>query len=150
MSSQIFDGNVHYPGTVTIDTEGSLTVSGTTTLNGAVSVGNAGSLTVTPWLGGAVTQLTSPTTAVTLNAKAGIITMEAAAAATGSAFTFNNNFITAASQVLAWSQNTVCATSSFPLLVIVSAIAAGHCTITVAGDGTHASVAASEVQFIVF
>jgi hypothetical protein len=98
---------------------------------------------------GAVTQITSPTTAVTLNTRAGLITMEAACANTGSAFTLNNSYIIASSKVLAWSQNTLCATSSFPLTVVVSAIGAGSCTITVSGDGTHASAAAPIVQFIV-
>lgn len=101
--------------------------------------------------GGTITQLTSITTAITLNKRGGLITMFAALTAGQSgAFTFNNSYITATSQILAWSQNTVSATSPVGVLVVISAITSGHCTITVSnGDSAHTQASAAIVQFLI-
>jgi hypothetical protein len=121
---------------VNLVVDGTLTASGTTNF-------------ITDGSAGAVTQITSPTTAVTLNKRVGLITMQAACAAAGSAFTFNNSYITASSKVIALVANTRCLVSFGVVTVVVSAVAAGSCTITVAGDGTNASAAAPIVQFLV-
>ncbi len=113
-------------------------------LEGSISIPD--NFTLNP---GAVTQATSNITAVTLNNKAGLITMQAAVTAAAQAFTLNNSFITTSNKVIAFCSNTRCLVSFGVVTVTVSAVAAGSCTITVAGDGTNVSAAAPIIQFII-
>lgn len=100
---------------------------------------------------GAVTQATSITTAVTLNAPSGIITTVSAttAAVSESQFTLNNSLIAATSVVLVSVQNYAgtYATNGIPT-VKVQTVGAGSAIICV--DNVHASNALSGVLKIGF
>ena len=118
MTTQVIDGAISFPGSVSFN-------------------------------GGSVTQTTSNTTAVTLNAKAGTVTMLNAVTAAGQSFTLNNSFISTTSKVLAFCTNTRCLVSLGVVVVIVGAPAAGSVSITAAGDGTNGTINAPIIQFIV-
>ncbi len=114
-------------------------------LEGSISIPD--NFTLNP---GTVTQITSNVTAVTLNNKAGLITMQAVLAAGGSfTFTLNNTFITTSNKILAWCSNTKGAVTFYTPSVVVGAFAAGSCTFTVSGDGTNATGNAPIIQFII-
>lgn len=101
--------------------------------------------------GGAVTQATSNVTAVTLNARAGLITLHAATANNATnTFVFNNSYIQVGSQVLVFISNTLSLTNFITPSVTTDTVAAGSCNINVINnDPTHALAAAAIVQFIV-
>ena len=101
---------------------------------------------------GTVTQTTSVTTAVTLNAQFGAITMFAAAPnGAVTSFTLSNSFIPTGANVFVWCSNTVSSTSGLPLYITATAISAGACTINVANpDGVHTSTTAPIIYFICF
>lgn len=114
-------------------------------------------------MGGAVTQITSLTTAVTLNAVAGQITMQGAVSSTSgavttAAFTLNNAFIQAGSTVQCWISNPcVSLVGYISPSVVASSITGGSCLLTVtnndaatATNGTHALNSAAVVSFIVW
>jgi hypothetical protein len=79
---------------------------------------------------GAVTQLTSKSTAVTLNASAGVITMNNAslATATNATFTLNNSIITAKDAVILTISGGQTTPGSYN--VFANALAAGSVSIT--------------------
>lgn len=79
--------------------------------------------------GGAVTQITSKSTGVTLNALSGTITMNNAnvAATTSVAFTLTNTYIAATDVVIVNFKSGNTANSYF---VMVDAVAAGSCSIS--------------------
>lgn len=99
--------------------------------------------------GAAVTQATSRSTAVTINAPAGQITMNAASLAAGAevTFTVNNSFCTSTSvPVIA----QVAITTGLPQ-AYVSAVANGSFNITVTNlDAATADTSADVINFIVF
>lgn len=99
-----------------------------------------------------VTQGTSITTAVTLNAPAGVITCFATSIATGTTqtFTLNNSYITANSIVFVMMNGTNAAANSAPYVASVVP-AAGSATITLAnGSATATGSNALKLSFIVF
>jgi hypothetical protein len=100
---------------------------------------------------GAVTQLTSITTAVTLNNPSGVITTVSStlAAVTATSFTLTNSFITANSIVVASIANYAGTyiTNGIPIINI-SSIAAGSCSIELVN--VHASNSLSGVLKITF
>lgn len=96
---------------------------------GAVSVGklfNGTGLGYSTGAGGAVTQITSRTTGVTLNAFSGQITMFAAAgSATGASFTVTNSAVKATDTI---NLSVASATNSY--IMFVTAVGAGSFQIT--------------------
>jgi hypothetical protein len=84
----------------------------------------------TPNAQGAVTQLTSKTTAVTLNKSAGVITMNNAslATATNATFTLNNNLISANDTIILTLAGGQATPGSYN--VFANALAAGSVSIT--------------------
>lgn len=100
--------------------------------------------------GGAVTQATSRSTGVTLNAPAGQITMNAASLAAGAEakFTVTNSFVTATSvPVVALASGQTADTS----VVAVTAVADGSFVITVTNqNAATADTGAGVINFIVF
>src|SRR6185437_7199114 len=104
--------------------------------------------------GNTVAQATSNTTAVPLNARAGVITMNTALAGGPASATFalTNNYITAASIVLVWVTNTLSTTAHIAPSVTAGAAGAGTVNITVTNNdptGGNALTAAAQVQFLV-
>jgi hypothetical protein len=102
---------------------------------------------------GAVTQLTSITTGVTLNNPSGVITTVSSTlgALSATAFTLTNSFITASSIVLASIANysAIYSTGGTPL-VNVSGISAGSCTIEFLNVHTGSSLAGVvKISFLV-
>ena len=106
----------------------------------------AGNL-VGPATGGTVTQATSKSTAVTLNAESGQITLNDAELAFGSevSFTVNNDKITATDVVVC---NHGSAGTAGAYLVQANSIAAGSFKITVANLSTGALGEAIVVNFV--
>jgi hypothetical protein len=108
-----------------------LSVTGNVTVTGNLSVtGNAlavaGAIGYGTGAGGAVTQLTSRTTGVTLNKPTGSITMfTAAGSVTAATFTVTNSFVSATDTI---SVNQKSGTNLYVLLV--TAVAAGSFNIT--------------------
>lgn len=102
---------------------------------------------------GTVTQATNHTTAVTLNANSGIITLAAVAlnATTNAEFTFNNNVIKTSSQIFLTMQdeNT---TNNNQLACAVHTIANGSCIITLVNPHSSGatSATASKIHFRIF
>jgi hypothetical protein len=100
--------------------------------------------------GAAVTQATSRSTGVTINAPAGAITMNAASLAAGAeaTFTVTNSFVTARSvPVIALASGQTASTS----VVNVTAVAAGSFDITVTNlNAATADTGAGVINFIVF
>lgn len=96
------------------------------------------------------TQLTSNTTAVTSTATVGSVQMFAIIAASGSpTFTMNNVNILATSNVVAWS-SSVAATTITPVIVTVSSIASGSCSINVNNtDSSHGTVTAPLLYYLI-
>jgi len=97
---------------------------------GIVSSSPSQGIGYTTGAGGAVTQTTSKSTGVTLNAMCGTITMNNAnlATVTSVAFTLTNSYI-AANDVVVVSIKSGATTNSY--LVGVQAVAAGSCSINV-------------------
>jgi hypothetical protein len=98
--------------------------------------------------GGAVTQLTSKTTAVTLNAICGQITTVNTSLAAGAeaAFTLNNTAIEANDVVIV---NIKSGATAGAYLVSVGAVAAGSCSITLSNASAGALAEAVVLQFAV-
>jgi hypothetical protein len=100
---------------------------------------------------GAVTQLTSITTAVTLNNPSGVITTVSStlAGVTATSFTLTNSFITASSIVVASIANYggTYVTNGIPI-VNISGITAGSCSIELVN--VHASNSLSGILKITF
>jgi hypothetical protein len=100
--------------------------------------------------GGAVTQATSRSTGVTLNAPAGQITMNSASLAAGAEakFTVTNSYVTATSvPVIALASGQTADTS----IVAVTAVADGSFQITVTNlNAATADTGAGVINFIVF
>jgi hypothetical protein len=99
--------------------------------------------------GGAVTQITSRATGVTLNAPAGQITMDATslAAAAEASFVVTNSYCTATSVPVVAVKSSTTGTP----VAVVTAVADGSFTVTV--TNLHASTAdttADVINFIVF
>lgn len=119
----------------------------TTTLG---DIGANGTILQTGWgAGGKVTQATSVSTAVTLNAPIGQITMQGVVTSSDATFTLNNTFITSASAVLAWVGNTQSTTDFLSPVVTVGSIASGSCAITVTNNSSNSTGAAPIVNFII-
>lgn len=99
--------------------------------------------------GGAVTQLTSKTTAVTLNKLSGRITMNGAALAAGAevAFTLTNSTI-AATDVIIVNVQSVGTAGAY--LVGIGAVGAGSCSITVSNASAGSLSQAIVLNFAVF
>jgi len=97
---------------------------------GADKLYSANELGYTPDAQGAVTQLTSKTTAVTLNKSAGVITMNNAslATATNATFTLNNNLISANDTIILTLAGGQATPGSYN--VFANALAAGSVSIT--------------------
>lgn len=102
----------------------SVTISGNTLINGV------GGLGYTTGSGGAVTQLTSKATGVTLNKTNGAITLNnaALAAATSVAFTLTNSTIAASDAI---HVNIKSGATSLAYITQVEAVAAGSCVIAI-------------------
>lgn len=101
----------------------------------------------------AVTQATSTATGVTLNSRAGVITMFTSVAATtvGASFVLTNSYIGTSSNVQAWVSGYTGTLSANGFPAVTSVIpAAGSATITVVNTGTNALAGVVEVSFIVF
>jgi len=100
--------------------------------------------------GAVVTQATSRSTGVTINAPAGQITMNAASLAAGveAKFTVTNSYVTATSvPVIALASGQTADTS----IVTVTAVAAGSFQITVTNlNAATADTGAGVINFIVF
>jgi hypothetical protein len=99
--------------------------------------------------GSTVTQLTSRSTAVEINAPAGQITLNSTSLAAGAEakFTVTNSFVTATSvPVIALASGQTADTS----IVAVTAVAAGSFQITVTNVGAGADTGAGVVNFIIF
>jgi hypothetical protein len=100
--------------------------------------------------GAAVTQATSRSTGVTINAPAGQITMNAASLAAGAEvkFTVTNSFVTTTSvPVIALASGQTADTS----IVSVTAVAAGSFQITVTNlNAATADTGAGVINFIIF
>ena len=113
-----------------------------TTFAGPIAVGKG----TTP----AVTQITSRSTGVTLNASSGRITMDATslAAAAEATFVVTNSFVTANSvPVIALASGSTAATS----VAVVSAVADGSFSITLTNlNAATADTGAGVINFIVF
>lgn len=107
---------------------------------------NAGTVNVQD--GGTVTQLTSKSTAVELNANSGQITMNGAALAGAAevSFTLTNSQI-AATDVVVVNHGSVTTTGAY--LVGVSGVASGSCSITVANLTGGALSEAIVLNFVV-
>ncbi len=101
---------------------------------------------------GVVTQATSHATGVTLNKRAGVITLaaDAVAATTNVEFTFTNDTIKADSVILLTMQdeNT---TNNKQLACAVHTIAAGSCVITIVNphSASSTSATASKIHFLI-
>lgn len=99
--------------------------------NGNVLIGGAGGLGYTIGSGGAVTQITSRTTGVTLNKTNGSITLVSAAGlATYQSFTVTNSTVAATDTIII---NQKSGTDKY--IIMVTAVAAGSFTITFATTG---------------
>lgn len=99
--------------------------------------------------GSTVTQATSRSTGVTINAPAGQITLNNTSLAAGAEakFTVTNSFVTATSvPVIALKGGQTADTS----IVAVTAVADGSFEITVSNQGAGADTGAGVVNFIVF
>ena len=98
---------------------------------------------------GNVTQLTSITTAVTVNAHNGIITTVSStlAAATEAVFTVNNTVVTAASRVIVSVEYDE-ATNGFPIANVAD-IAAGSFKVVLLNAGAAALAGVVKIHFIV-
>lgn len=99
---------------------------------------------------GTVTQATSPTTAVTLNKRAGVITTQAltGAANTATTFTLNNSEIKS-TDIIHASLEYADAGAGTPS-VVVDAIADGSCTINILNTNAAAALdAAAKVHFLI-
>ena len=133
------DGNV----ISTTDTNGNLTL----TPNGTGEVQLTGKFGYSTG-GGTVTQASNKTTAVTLNAKSGAITMNNAALADDAtaAFTLTNSFI-AATDVLIVNVASVGTAGGYQLTV--GAVAAGSCSISVMNVSGGALSQAIVLNFVV-
>jgi hypothetical protein len=96
---------------------------------------------------GTVTQITSATTAVTLNTASGVITTFAQSLLTGAenTFTVNNSLVTASSVILVSAQQTGAGTP----LVIVESIAAGTFQITITNPMAAALNTIVKVHFFI-
>ena len=98
----------------------------------------------------AVTQQTSVTTSVTLNSRAGVITMFGVCGPGGTNFHLLNSYIKSTSLVMAFSQNTLCQTSGKPIFITIGAVIDGDAHIFASGDGVNPSTVAPIINFIVF
>ena len=134
----LFTGNV---GVGAASTGSKLHVSGNTYISGAVSTASsilsagAGGIGYATGAGGAVTQLTSRTTGVTLNKNAGAITLfTAAGSATAATFTVTN-FTVAATDTIVLNQKS--GTNLY--ILAVTAVAAGSFNVTFYTTGGTAS-----------
>lgn len=127
-------------------TTGAVLVNGATdpAWDDSITAGS-GVLTITD--GGTVTQITSITTAVTLNARGGLITTVSATLAAGATaeFTVNNSTITTADAVICHVQDY---TGTGRPVVWVTFVAAGSFGIRIRND--HASDALNDVMTIRF
>jgi hypothetical protein len=96
---------------------------------------------------GTVTQITSATTAVTLNTASGVITSFTQTIATGGKNTFavNNSLVTASSVILVSAQYT---TAGAPL-VIIDSIGAGSFLVTIANIGAVALNGVVKIHFFI-
>ena len=96
-------------------------------------------VTYAPAVIGAVTQITSRSTAVTINSGVGVITTDVTNIGTGATASFivNNSFVTASSKILATvvASGSALTVAQIPALTI-SAIGAGVFTINVASVGS--------------
>ena len=114
--------------------------------------GNAANIMLTSMKGATanVTQITSLATACTTTATTGIVTLfSAIGGGASAAFTLNNLNILSTSNVVVWS-NMVSGTAFVPVSVVVSAIAAGSCTVTATNnDGTHATLSAPLLYYLI-
>tara|TARA_Y100001973_G_scaffold25137_1_gene37617 strand:+ start:2238 stop:3902 length:1665 start_codon:yes stop_codon:yes gene_type:complete len=139
-----------------VDESGNTTTAGTSSITGALTVG--GNMIITDATdgivhtnSGTVTQGTSATTAVSLNATSGIITTYAATLATNTEvqFVFANTTIQADSVVIV-SMNDENTDANSHILVTTNTIAGGSCNINLfnCGSGT-ASAAANKIHFLV-
>lgn len=133
-----FLGNV---GVGALPTVSKLHVSGNTYISGAVSTASsilsagAGGIGYTTGAGGAVTQLTSRTTGVTLNKNAGAITLfTAAGSATAATFTVTNSTVAATDTIVL---NQKSGTNLY--ILAVTAVAAGSFNVTFYTTGGTAS-----------
>ena len=111
----------------------SVTVSGDVTVSGAVtatSIAASNDLGYTAAAQGTVTQLTSKSTAVTLNKPAGVITMNNAslATATNATFTLNNSLISANDTVILTISGGQATPGSYN--VFANSLSAGSVSIT--------------------
>jgi len=143
----------------TLYTDGIVNASGTADthiIGGDVTCG--GNVTITNALdglkhtgSGTITQGTSATTAVTLNATSGIITTYAATLATNTEvqFTLTNSALQADSVILV-SFNDMTTQTASKMIVTTNTIAAGSCIINLfnAGSGT-ADAVACHVHFLI-
>jgi len=133
------DGNV----ISTTDTNGNLTL----TPNGTGEVQLTGKFGYSTG-GGTVTQATNKTTAVTLNAKSGQITMNNASMSsnTTAGFTLTNSFIAATDVVIV---NIASGATADGYILTVDAVAAGSCRISVRHNSGGALSEALVLNFVV-
>ena len=133
------DGNV----ISTTDTNGNLTL----TPNGTGEVQLTGKFGYSTG-GGTVTQATNKTTAVTLNAKSGQITMNNASMSsnTTAGFTLTNSFVAATDVVIV---NIASGATADGYILTVDAVAAGSCRISVRHNSGGALSEALVLNFVV-
>lgn len=133
------DGNV----ISTTDTNGNLTL----TPNGTGEVQLTGKFGYSTG-GGTVTQATNKTTAVTLNAKSGQITMNNASMSsnTTAGFTLTNSFVAATDVVIV---NIASGATADGYILTVDAVAAGSCRISVRHNSGGALGEALVLNFVV-
>jgi hypothetical protein len=133
------DGNV----ISTTDTNGNLTL----TPNGTGEVQLTGKFGYSTG-GGTVTQTTNKTTAVTLNAKSGQITMNNASMSsnTTAGFTLTNSFVAATDVVIV---NIASGATADGYILTVDAVAAGSCRISVRHNSGGALSEALVLNFVV-
>ncbi len=133
------DGNV----ISTTDTNGNLTL----TPNGTGEVQLTGKFGYSTG-GGTVTQTTNKTTAVTLNAKSGQITMNNASMSsnTTAGFTLTNSFVAATDVVIV---NIASGATADGYILTVDAVAAGSCRISVRHNSGGALGEALVLNFVV-
>lgn len=118
-------------------------------ISGADVIESSGTLGYTANAQGAVTQLTSKSTAVTLNKSAGVITMNNAslATATNATFTLNNTFISANDTIVLTLAGGQATPGSYN--VFANALAAGSVSITLRNISGGSLVEAIVVNFAI-
>jgi hypothetical protein len=134
--------------------DGAAVIDTNLTINGNLALGNAAADTLTI-VKGAVTQITSTSTAVTINATSGVITTfsQSAAAAASVTFTVNNNVVGAATSVILLTIQDYAGTFStngIPVVAVDNIVANTSFDITISNvHGANALSGVLKIGFLV-